>query len=273
MALDQVDVDKQEASMSFFEHLEVLRWHIMRSLIAVFVGAIFAFLQGTFIFEKILLGPAQKNFWTYDRICDLSQFIYSDDRICMGDIPFTIQQLKLTDQFYQHMLIAFVGGLVFAFPYILYEMYRFIKPALKKAEKRYAGLAIFSGTALFLTGLLFGYYILSPISVNFLGNYTLTEMVERQFTINNIVGFVLMLSVGSGILFELPLLVYFLAKIGVLTSATMKKYRRVAFVVILVLSAILTPPDVASQIILSIPILLLYEIGIIIASRVEIKYE
>ncbi|MBR9859667.1 twin-arginine translocase subunit TatC [bacterium] len=273
MALDQVDVDQQEATMSFFEHLEALRWHIMRALIAVGLGAIFAFVKGTYIFDHILLGPARSDFWSYKVICDLSYMLYDSDKICIGDIQFNIQQLKLTEQFYQHLVIAFVGGAILAFPYILYEVYRFVKPALKKSEKRYSGLAILSASVLFFSGVLFGYYILSPISINFLGNYTLSEIVIRQFTITSIIGFVLMLSIGAGIMFELPLVVYFLAKVGLVTSATLKQYRKVALVVILVVSAIVTPPDVASQILLSIPILLLYELGIFIASKVELKYD
>ncbi len=259
--------------MTFFEHLEALRWHIIRSLIAIFIGAIISFSFGTFIFDTILLGPTQADFWTYQRICDLSHYLYNSDRICVGELSFIVQNLALTGQFFQHIFISFVGGLAIALPYILFEIYRFVKPALKATERKYSGIAIGSGTLLFFSGLLFGYFVIVPISVNFLGNYTLSNVIENKFTVDSIVKFVAMLSMGAGLMFELPLVIYFLAKSGLVGSAILKKYRRLALVLILALSAIITPPDIASQIILSLPIFLLYELGIYIARRVEKNYE
>jgi sec-independent protein translocase protein TatC len=272
MALDQVDVDKQ-SNMTFFEHLEVLRWHIMRSVIAIFVGSIVAFTFGSFIFDKILLGPTQSDFYSYQLICRFSEWLYQDDSLCVGDLNFIIQNLTLTGQFFQHLMIAFIGGLVIALPYMLFEVYRFVKPALKASERKYAGVAIGSGSLLFFTGLLFGYFVLVPVSVSFLGNYSLSEVIENKFTIESIIKFIAMLSVGAGMLFELPMVIYILAKVGLVSSAFLKKYRRMAIVVILVLSAIVTPPDVASQILLTFPIFLLYQFGISIAKRVEANNE
>ena len=183
-------------------------------------------------------------------------------------MDFKLQALDIQEQFYQHFMIAIIGGLIIAVPYILFEIYRFIKPALKSTEKRYSGLVIGFASMLFFTGILFGYYILSPISVNFLANYSLSPDIERNFKVSSVISFITMLTLGAGILFELPIVVYFLAKIGLLTAQNMKEYRRVALVIILVIAAIVTPPDVASQLILSIPIMLLYEVGIIIARRV-----
>jgi sec-independent protein translocase protein TatC len=168
-------------------------------------------------------------------------------------------------------MIAAIGGLIFAMPYILYEIYRFIKPALRNTEKKYSGLVIGFASLLFFTGILFGYFILTPISVNFLGTYTLSESIVREFTVASVVSFISLLTLGAGVIFELPIVIYFLAKIGILTADNMKAYRRVAIVVILILSAVITPPDVTSQIILSFPILLLYEIGIVIARKVAPK--
>lgn len=259
--------------MTFFEHLEVLRWHIVRSVVAVVVGAIAAFINGRFIFDKILLGPTQQDFWTYRKICDLSHWLYNSDKICVQDFEFIIQNLTLTGQFYQHLMIAMLGGVAIALPYILFEIYRFVKPALKSSEKRYAGFAIGTGSILFFLGLLFGYYIIVPVSVNFLGNYNLSDVIENKFTLESIIKFIAMLSMGAGLLFELPLIIYFLAKVGLVSSALLKKYRKVAFLIILVLSAIVTPPDVASQILLTIPIFFLYQIGIFIAKKVEKNYD
>ena len=268
MALDQIDVDEYDAQMSFLEHLEALRWHLVRSVVAVVVGAIFSFINGRFIFDKILLGSTKPNFWTYQKMCELSQYLYQDDRICINEMDFKLQALDIQEHFYQHFMIAIIGGLIIAVPYILFEIYRFIKPALKSTEKRYSGLVIGFASMLFFTGILFGYYILSPISVNFLANYSLSPDIERNFKVSSVISFITMLTLGAGILFELPIVVYFLAKIGLLTAQNMKEYRRVALVIILVIAAIVTPPDVASQLILSIPIMLLYEVGIIIARRV-----
>ena len=268
MALDQIDVDEYDAQMSFLEHLEALRWHLVRSVVAVVVGAIFSFINGRFIFDKILLGSTKPNFWTYQKMCELSQYLYQDDRICINEMDFKLQALDIQEQFYQHFMIAIIGVLIIAVPYILFEIYRFIKPALKSTEKRYSGLVIGFASMLFFTCILFGYYILSPISVNFLANYSLSPDIERNFKVSSVISFITMLTLGAGILFELPIVVYFLAKIGLLTAQNMKEYRRVALVIILVIAAIVTPPDVASQLILSIPIMLLYEVGIIIARRV-----
>jgi sec-independent protein translocase protein TatC len=268
MPLDQIDVEEYDAQMSFLEHLEALRWHLVRSVIAVVVGGIFAFINGRYIFDKILLGSTKKDFWTYERICDLSHYIYDSDKICINEITFKLQALDLQEQFFQHFMIAIIGGLIIAMPYLLFEIYRFIKPALRNTEKKFSGLVILFSSFLFFLGIMFGYFILSPISVNFLANYTLSDAIERNFKVSSIINFISLLTLGSGILFELPIVVYFLAKIGLITADNMKSYRRVAIVVILVISALITPPDVTSQIILSFPILLLYEVGIIIARRV-----
>jgi len=269
MALDQIDIEKHEAQMSFLEHLEELRWHIIRSLAAVGVGAVITFYYGTFIFDKILLGPTQADFWTFRKICEMSEFIYHSDKICVDKMEFVIKTMKVQEQFFQHMMIALLGGFVIALPYILYEIYRFIRPALKSREKKYSGVAIGFASLLFFLGVLFGYFCLAPISINFLGNYTLSEVIQKEFTVTSVVSLVTLLTIGAGLMFELPLAIYLLAKVGLVTAETLRSYRKVALVVILIVSAIITPPDVASQILLAIPIMLLYEIGIFIAKRVE----
>ncbi len=271
MPLDQIDVDEFEDQMTFLEHLEALRWHLIRGIIAVVIGAIFSFINGKYIFDSILLGSTKNNFWTYRMLCDLSHYIYDSDRICIEVMGFKLQALDIQEQFYQHFMIAIIGGLIMAMPYLLYEIYRFIKPALKNSEKKYSMLVICFSSFLFFAGVLFGYYILSPISVNFLANYSLSDSIERNFKVSSVINFISLLTIGAGIIFELPIVVYFLSKIGLLTAETMKKYRRIAIIVILIISAIITPPDVMSQIILTFPILILYEIGIFIARKVSPK--
>ena len=272
MPLDQIDVDEFEDQMTFLEHLEALRWHLIRGIIAVVIGAIFSFINGKYIFDSILLGSTKNDFWTYRMLCDLSHYIYDSDRICIEVMGFKLQALDIQEQFYQHFMIAIIGGLIIAMPYLLYEIYRFIKPALKNSEKKYSMLVICFSSFLFFAGVLFGYYILSPISVNFLANYSLSDSIERNFKVSSVINFISLLTLGAGIIFELPIVVYFLSKIGLLTAETMKKYRRIAIIVILIISAIITPPDVMSQIILTFPILILYEIGIFIARKVSPKF-
>jgi sec-independent protein translocase protein TatC len=271
MPLDQIDVDEFEDQMTFLEHLEALRWHLIRGIIAVVIGAIFSFINGKYIFDSILLGSTKNDFWTYRMLCDLSHYIYDSDRICIEVMGFKLQALDIQEQFYQHFMIAIIGGLIIAMPYLLYEIYRFIKPALKNSEKKYSMLVICFSSFLFFAGVLFGYYILSPISVNFLANYSLSDSIERNFKVSSVINFISLLTLGAGIIFELPIVVYFLSKIGLLTAETMKKYRRIAIIVILIISAIITPPDVMSQIILTFPILILYEIGIFISRKVSTK--
>jgi len=271
MPLDQIDVDEFEDQMTFLEHLEALRWHLIRGIIAVVIGAIFSFINGKYIFDSILLGSTKNDFWTYRMLCDLSHYMYDSDKICIEVMGFKLQALDIQEQFYQHFMIAIIGGLIIAMPYLLYEIYRFIKPALKNSEKKYSMLVICFSSFLFFAGVLFGYYILSPISVNFLANYSLSDSIERNFKVSSVINFISLLTLGAGIIFELPLVVYFLSKIGLLTAETMKKYRRIAIIVILIISAIITPPDVMSQIILTFPILILYEIGILIARKVSPK--
>lgn len=271
MALDQVDVEKidESGNMSFIEHLEVLRWHIMRSIIGILIATILAFINGRFIFDNILLGPTKKSFWTYRQMCKLSDYLYADDRICMGDLSFSLQNLVITGQFFQHVFIALMSGLVIAFPYILFEFWRFIRPALASNERSKTTGIVFFSSLLFLTGVLFGYYVLAPISISFLGNYQISDLITNQFTLQSIVNFIATLVLGTGLIFQLPLLIYFLAKLGIVSSALLRKYRKHSIIVTLIIASIVTPPDIASQIILGIPIYLLYEMGIIMATRVE----
>ncbi len=277
MALDQ-DFDLEELQrkmqeepeeMSFLDHIEELRWNIIRAIIAILVGTTLAFVFKDILFDQILFGPKRTDFWTYRALCDLGQWIYSDDRLCITEFGFKITNISMSGQFTSHIFLSLIAGIILAFPYILWEVWRFIKPALHAKEKAKTRGVVFYGTLLFISGLLFGYYFLSPISVNFMGSYQVSKEVENYINLDSYLSFVSSLSFGSGLLFELPLAIYFLAKVGIISSDFMKAYRTYAFLIILVISAIVTPPDVASQILMTGPIYGLYEIGIWIARRVE----
>lgn len=281
MALDQ-EFDLEELQrkmheepeeMSFLDHIEELRWNIIRAIIAILVGTTLAFVFKDILFDQILFGPKRTDFWTYRALCDLGEWIYSDDRLCIKEFGFKITNISMSGQFTSHIFLSLIAGIILAFPYILWEVWRFIKPALHAKEKAKTRGVVFYGTLLFLSGLLFGYYFLSPISVNFMGSYQVSSEVENYINLDSYLSFVSSLSFGSGLLFELPLAIYFLAKIGIISSGFMKTYRTYAFLIILVISAIVTPPDVASQILMTGPIYGLYEIGIWIARRVEKRRE
>lgn len=270
MALDQVDVDKvEEKSMSFFDHVEELRWHLVRSVIAILIGTVLCFIFGTFIFDEIIFGPVDKDFFTYRMICKLSYWLYDSDKLCIGDFEFKAQNISLSGQLVQHIVVAFVGGLLLAFPYLLTEIWRFVKPALRPTERRKTTSIVFITSLLFFIGILFGYYLLTPISVNYLFNYTVSERIINQITLDSYISFVTMMTLATGLIFELPLLIYFLAKLGVVSSQLLRRYRKHSVVATLLIAGIVTPPDVASQLVMSVPILFLYEAGIVIAARVE----
>lgn len=271
MPLDQVDLERQEKNMSFLDHLEELRWHIVRSLIAVSVFAIVAFIFGHFIFDNIIFGPMDENFITYRKLCELGRNLYDTDKLCMGTFDFKAQNLAVSGQLIYHIIVSLLSGFIIAFPYILWEFWKFLKPALNPNEQKRTTGIVFISSFLFLVGIAFGYFILTPLSINFLGNYSVTDKIQNEWTIESYISFITLLTVATGIVFELPLIIYFLAKLGLVSAPFLRKYRKHAVIVTLVLSSVLTPPDIMSQILLSFPIYILYEIGIIIALRVDRK--
>ncbi|MDX1629276.1 MAG: twin-arginine translocase subunit TatC [Fulvivirga sp.] len=253
--------------MSFIDHLEELRWHIVRSVIAIFVLSITAFIAKDFVFNTIIFAPSRPDFWTFRMLCKVGDFINSD-AICIESIPFKIQSRKMTGQFTMHITSSFVIGLIVAFPYIFWEFWRFISPGLYSNERKVSRGAVFFVTLLFSMGVMFGYFVMSPLAVNFLANYQVSELVYNEFDITSYVSTLSTLILGSGILFQLPIVVYFLSKVGIVTPALMKSYRKHAIVVILVLGAMLTPPDPLSQVLIAFPLFGLYEISILISKRV-----
>jgi len=268
MPLDQVDDEPGE--MSFLDHLEELRWHLIRSLTAVFVFAIAAFVSKGIIFGEIILGPSKPSFWTYRMLCNLSE-ILSSDALCISELPFIIQSRQMTGQFSMHITSSFVIGLICAFPYAFWEIWRFVKPGLYDKERKAATGATFYVSLLFFMGVFFGYFVVTPISINFLSNYQIDPSILNEFDIISYVSTVTTLVLACALLFQLPIVVYFATKAGLVSSSLLKTYRKHSIIVILMLSAVLTPPDPFSQVLIAIPLGLLYQLSILIAVKLEKK--
>jgi sec-independent protein translocase protein TatC len=261
--------EDEEKEMSFLDHLEELRWHVIRSLVAIFIFMILAFIFNRWIFDNIVFGPAQRDFITFRAMCKLGTLIGFEEAMCVKEIPMTIQSRLMTGQFTMSLTSSFIIGLIVAFPYVAWEMWRFIKPGLHSNEKRYSRGAVASISSLFFLGVSFGYFIMCPISVYFLASYQISDIIQNEFDIVSYVGTVTTLVFGSGVLFQLPVVVYFLARVGIVTPEMLKAVRKHAIVVILVIAAVITPPDPISQTIVAIPLYLLYEFSIVIARFVE----
>ena len=256
---------KGEREMSFLEHLEELRWHIIRSLGSIGIFAIAAFIFREPIWHYVILAPSRADFWTYNMFCEVGRYVSSlfsgnesGDFFCIDELPFIIQNRRMTAQF-----------TIVAFPYAFWEFWRFIKPGLYQNEKQLSRGAVFFVTLLFLTGILFGYYIVAPISINFLTNFRLDASILNEIDLTSYVSTVMMLVLACGIMFQLPVVVYFLTKAGIITPEFLRTYRKHAIVVILILSALITPPDVISQILMCFPLIFLYEISIVIAKTIK----
>ncbi len=258
---------KSQDEMTFLEHLEELRWHLVRSFLAIFVGAILAFIFKNIIFDKIILAPKSPDFPTNVILCELGKRV-GVLKLCINTLPLEIISIKMAGQFSMHIMVSLIVGLVIAFPYVFYEFWKFLVPALHNTEKRHARGAVIYSSFLFLLGVSFGYFLITPLTVHFLGSYSVSPEVTNQINLISYVSTVTSVVLASGVIFELPILVYFLTKIGLVTPEFMKKYRRHSLVVILVLAAIITPPDVFSQILVSLPLIALYEVGIVISRRI-----
>ena len=251
--------------MSFLDHLEELRWHLIRSVIAILIVAIVAFIFKDFIFNVLLFGPKQKDFITYRWFCSISQTLGQGNSFCIDELPFRIQSRTMAGQFSAHLWTSILAGFILAFPYIIFEFWKFISPGLYEKERKNARGFIFIASMLFFTGVLFGYYIVTPLSINFLGNYSVSSEIFNDFDLSSYIGLLRASVLAAGIIFELPIIVYFLTKVGIITPDFLRKNRKISLVLVLSLSAIITPPDIASQIIVSIPILVLYEVSILIS--------
>jgi sec-independent protein translocase protein TatC len=262
-----------EKEMSFLNHLEELRWHLIRSVLAIVILASIAFLAKDFIFNVLIFGPKQADFPTYKILCKIAQFIGFKDSFCFTELPFRIQSRTMGGQFSAHIWTSITAGFIVAFPYVLLEIWKFISPGLRLKERNSAKGFIFIASLLFFIGVLFGYYVVTPLSINFLGTYQVSGQVHNDFDLSSYISLVRASVIASGLIFELPILIYILTKVGVVTPNMLKKYRKISLVLVLILSAIITPPDIASQVIVSVPIVILYEISIFISKVVIRKKE
>ncbi|WP_069659177.1 twin-arginine translocase subunit TatC [Arcticibacter eurypsychrophilus] len=261
-----------EAEMSFFDHLEVLRWHLIRSAIAIVLFTSLSFIYYDFIFDTIIMGPKNPQFWTYRMMCIVGEKFNLGPDFCIKDIPFNIINTDMAGQFTLQMNSSLLIGLIFGFPYLLYEIWRFIKPGLNPNEKNSASGFVFYASMLFILGILFGYYIIAPLSINFLANYTISSIIQNQITIDSYLSSVATLTLGAGITFELPIVIFVLSKLGIMTPTFMRATRRYAVVVILIIAAVVTPtPDILTMLTVSFPLFLLYEVSIGVSARVDKK--
>ena len=261
-------MSSQDNEMSFLDHLEIFRWHLIRAAAAIMFFAVIAFIYKDIVFDSILLGPRDPDFPTYRVLCSISQYLGLQDALCLEESPFSLMNITMSGQFSTHITTSIFAGFIISFPYVFWEMWRFISPALHSGETKLARGVVFFSSLLFMFGIVFGYYVVAPLSVNFLGSYQVSSEVANQISLTSFISTVTTVSFANGIIFELPILVYFLTKIGLLTPEFMRLYRKHALVITLILSAIITPPDITSQILVSLPLIVLYEMSIKISSRV-----
>lgn len=261
--------DQEE--MGFIDHLEILRWHILRSVIAIFVFAIVIFVNIDWVFDHIIYGPMRPDFFTYTQLCEFSRYVHLGDALCMPPPSVSMQVTAFGSQFMSSITISFIGGFIAAFPYIFWELWRFIKPALSPREIKSANGSIFWVTFFFVLGVSFGYFLLAPFTFSFLSNFKIgaLQALETKPTLDDYIENMVNIIVGTGIAFQLPVVSYVLTRIGMVTPQFLRTYRKYAYVAILLIAAIITPsPDWMSQAIVSFPLFILYEISIVISARV-----
>jgi len=263
-----MDSTKNINEMSFLDHLEDLRWHLIRAVSAIMIVAAIAFIFSRSIFKLIIFAPLKMDFPTYSLLCKAGQLIKVDTTFCGETLPMIIQNRTMAGQFSADIWTAIFAGFIIAFPYVIYQLWKFISPGMHPNERRHSRGFIIICSFLFFTGVLFGYYIVTPLSINFLANYSISEVVDNQIDISSYISLIRSAALASGLVFELPIIIYFLTKIGLVTPQFLKTYRKYALVIVLILSAIITPPDIASQVIVAIPILILYQVSIYISSLV-----
>ncbi|MGG9964690.1 twin-arginine translocase subunit TatC [Ferruginibacter sp. SUN106] len=264
--------DSEQTEMTFMDHLEALRWHIMRSVIVWLTAAIAIFIFRNWVYDNIIIAPSSDTFITYGALCRFGHWLGLGDGLCMPPVKINFQIMEVNGTFSSALNIAMVGGVIIAFPYIFWELWRFVKPALSTKEKKYARGSILWVSLCFFAGAAFGYYLLAPFTFNFLATFDLGTGGNIRYapTLNDYIDSLTNLILGCGIAFELPILAFVLAKIGLISASFLKKYSKYAFVIILLVAAIITPsPDMTSQIIVALPLLLLYWISILLVSRVD----
>ncbi|MBW3519329.1 twin-arginine translocase subunit TatC [Flavobacterium sp. NKUCC04_CG] len=261
----------KQKQMSFLDHLEELRWLLIRSAIAILIGGAVAFCFSDFIFDTVIFGPKRGDFITYQFFCDIAQRFDLDKSFCTQELPFEIQNRTMEGQFSVLLWTSITAGFILSFPYLLWELWKFISPALYNKEKKNARVFIFVSSLLFFLGVVFGYFVITPLSINFLANLEVSSIVKNQIDLNSYIGLVKTTSLACGLVFELPIIIYFLSVLDLVTPQFLREYRKYAIVLILIIAAVITPPDIISQIIVSIPLLILYEISIFISKFVQRK--
>ena len=255
--------------MSFFDHIEELRWHLVRSSIAIIIITIGVFIFYDEIFDGIIMGPSKPTFWTYRMMCEIGAWLHRPG-MCVNSIHVQLINTEMAGQFTLQINSSLLIGVTLGFPYLLWELWRFIKPALHEKERKAASGFVFYASFLFALGVMFGYFVISPMSINFLSGYTVSAKIQNLFTIDSYISSVATLTLATGAVFELPILIYILANLGILTAKIMKSTRRYAIVIILIIAAVVTPtPDMLTMTVVSIPLFVLYEVGIIVAGVVE----
>lgn len=268
---EQIDKAIVNDEMSFFDHIDVLRWHIMRSAIAIIFFSIIAFVFHREIFDTVLFGLLNEDFPTYRLLCYLSNHFWGFEGMCIKGMNLTVINIDVSGQFSAAMSLSLLTGFIVSFPYVFWEFWRFIKPGLHQQEISKSAGIIFWTTFLFILGCLFGYYLMAPFSIGFLTEFSISEKVANNITLANYVGFINTSVVSCGIVFELPILAYFLTKIGLITPHFLRTHRKEAVLANLILSAVITPGDVSSQLIVALPIFILYEVSILISAWVDKK--
>ncbi len=257
--------------MSFLDHLEVLRWILVRATVAILIMATVTFFISDYIFDTIIFGPTRTDFVTYRFFCDLSHYVGFKDSICVESLPFIIQNTNMEGQVNILVWICITAGFILGFPYILWLLWTFVSPALYEKEKKNAKLFIFVASFLFFLGVLFGYFVIVPMSVNFFASFKVSEVVKNQFSLDSYISLIKTSVIACGLFFEMPIIIYFLTKLGLVTPQFLRKYWKYAVIIILIVSAIVTPPDVVSQLIVAIPMLLIYEVSILLSVLVHKK--
>lgn len=261
----------EKTEMSFLDHLDVLRKYLFRSAVAIAIGMLIAGIYNKFIMDSIVLGPMHKDFISFRKLCEWGQQLGLGNSMCTSTISINMQNTNTTGQISMFFTVLFVAGLVIAFPYIFWQFWLFIRPALTKKELNKTRGVIFWVSFLFFTGILFGYFFLVPISMNFLANFSLSDKIQNIWTIESYIGTVMPFILGTGLAFQLPLVIYFLAHIGVVSTKFLRTNRKYAVLIIVIVAGIITPPEVISQIVVTLPLLLLYEISILLTRNVEKK--
>lgn len=255
--------------MSFIEHLDVLRGHLFKSAVAVALGAIVMAIYNSFIVKRILMGPTNKDFPTYHFLCKVSRRLGLGDKLCMSEIHVRMQSNAVAGQFDVYFNIILIGGFIIAFPYVFWQFWKFTKPALTDRELRNTRGVIFWVSLLFFIGVLFGYFVIAPYTIHFFANFSISENVENIWTIGSYFNTIVPLILGAGLAFQLPLVMYFLAKVNVVSSKYLRRVRKYAILIMLIVAGIITPPDMLSQIVCTLPLMLLYEISIWLCVKVE----